>query len=49
MAFSGKDALRSAISSQGIDALYSCVGLESNLGSVRELGPPAARADHRDP
>jgi YfiR/HmsC-like len=42
VAFTGKDALRSAVSSQGIDALYTCVGLENELGSVRDLG----RAQH---
>ena len=37
VAFTGKDALRSAILSQGIDALYGCVGLEAEQGTLKEL------------
>jgi hypothetical protein len=37
LAFTSKDALKSAISSQGIDALYICVGLEGDVGAVKEV------------
>jgi hypothetical protein len=37
VAFSSKDALRAAVSSQGIDAIYSCPGLEGEVGSIKEV------------
>jgi hypothetical protein len=35
--FSGKEGLKAAISSQGIDVLYSCTGLEGDLGTLKEV------------
>src|SRR5262249_31631856 len=37
LAFGGRDALKAAVSSQGLDALYNCVGLEGDVGSVKEV------------
>ncbi len=37
LAYSSKDALRSAITAQGIDALYCCPSLEAELGALREV------------
>lgn len=37
LAYSGKEALKSAISAQGIDALYCCPSLEQELGTLREV------------
>lgn len=37
LAYTGKDALKSAITAQGIDALYCCPSLEPELGAVREV------------
>jgi hypothetical protein len=42
MAFSSKDALHSAVSSQGIDALYVCTGLEGDQTAIRD----ESRRDH---
>ncbi|HXU74577.1 MAG TPA: YfiR family protein [Polyangia bacterium] len=36
LAYSSKDALHSAVSSQGIDALYVCPGLEGDQGGIRD-------------
>ena len=35
--YTGKDALKSAITAQGIDALYCCPGLEPDLSALREV------------
>lgn len=37
LAYSGKDALRSAITAGGIDVLYCCPSLESELTALREV------------
>lgn len=37
LAYTGKDALKNAITAQGIDALYCCPGLEPELGALREV------------
>ncbi len=37
LVYSGKDALRSAIVAQGIDALYCCPSLEAELPALREV------------
>ncbi|MGZ3441616.1 MAG: YfiR family protein, partial [Polyangia bacterium] len=42
LAYSSKDALHSAVTSQGIDALYVCPGLESDQGGIRD----ESRRDH---
>jgi hypothetical protein len=42
VAFTGKDALHSAVSSQGIDALYVCAGLEGDQTAIRD----ESRRDH---
>jgi hypothetical protein len=42
LAYSGKDALHAAVSSQGIDAIYVCPGLEPDQGGIRE----ESRRDH---
>lgn len=42
LAYSGKEALHAAVSSQGIDALYISPGLESDQGSIRD----ESRRDH---
>ena len=42
IAYGGKDALHGAVSSQGIDALYVCPGLEGDQGGIRE----ESRRDH---
>ena len=42
LAFTGKDALHASVSSQGIDALYICPGLEGDQGAIRE----ESRRDH---
>lgn len=35
--FTNKDALRNAITAQGIDALYCCPGLDADLAALREV------------
>jgi hypothetical protein len=35
--YAGAQALKSSIESQGIDALYICPGLESEIGAIKEL------------
>jgi len=35
--YSGAQALKGAIESQGIDVLYICPGLESEIGAIKEL------------
>lgn len=42
LAYGGKDSLHSAVSSQGIDALYVCPGLEPDQGGIRD----ESRRDH---
>jgi hypothetical protein len=42
IAYGGKDALHGVVSSQGIDALYVCPGLEGDQGGIRE----ESRRDH---
>jgi hypothetical protein len=42
LAFSGKDALHGAVTSQGIDALYVCAGLEGDQSAIRD----ESRRDH---
>jgi hypothetical protein len=37
LAFGNKDALHSAISSQGIDALYVCAGLDGDAAGIRDV------------
>jgi hypothetical protein len=37
LAYPGKGGLKSAVQSQGIDALYVCAGLEGDLGGIREF------------
>jgi hypothetical protein len=42
LAYGGKDALHGAVSSQGIDAVYVCPGLEPDQGGIRD----ESRRDH---
>lgn len=42
LAYGGKDALHAAVSSQGIDALYVCPGLDGDQGNIRD----ESRRDH---
>lgn len=35
--FSSKESLKAAIGAQGIDALYACVGLEGDVGAIKEV------------
>src|SRR6185295_7088358 len=37
LAYAGKDALKSSIAAQGIDALYCCPSLDPDLGAIREV------------
>lgn len=39
--YSGKDALKSAIAAQGIDALYCCPSLDAELSAIREISHQA--------
>jgi hypothetical protein len=42
LAYTGKGALKSAVTAQGIDVLYICSGLDADLASIKEL----SRHDH---
>jgi hypothetical protein len=37
LAYASKEALKSAIGAQGIDAIYCCPSLEAELGAIREV------------
>jgi hypothetical protein len=37
LAFTNKDGLKAAISAQGVDAVYACVGLEGDIGAIKEV------------